>query len=133
MAGGFVDDGRVNGMLALSRALGDFEYKSNKSIPAKDQAVSAYPDVKVEQITRETEFILLACDGIWDVMTSQEAIDFAHKHIYKNNFGKSKKKLSELEEGMGAMLDHCCADDLASSAGLGCDNMTAIIVEIQQK
>ena len=29
-AGGFVEDGRVNGMLALSRALGDFEYKSNK-------------------------------------------------------------------------------------------------------
>jgi len=28
-SGGFVEDGRVNGMLALSRALGDFEYKSN--------------------------------------------------------------------------------------------------------
>lgn len=28
-AGGFVEDGRVNGMLALSRALGDFEYKNN--------------------------------------------------------------------------------------------------------
>ena len=35
-AGGFVDDGRVNGMLALSRALGDFEYKSNKGVQAKD-------------------------------------------------------------------------------------------------
>ena len=28
-SGGFVEEGRVNGMLALSRALGDFEYKSN--------------------------------------------------------------------------------------------------------
>ena len=28
-SGGFVEDGRVNGMLALSRALGDFEYKNN--------------------------------------------------------------------------------------------------------
>lgn len=35
-AGGSVEDGRVNGMLALSRALGDFEYKSNKMISAKD-------------------------------------------------------------------------------------------------
>jgi len=31
-----VEDGRVNGMLALSRALGDFEYKNNASMKAKD-------------------------------------------------------------------------------------------------
>ena len=35
-ANGFVEDGRVNGMLALSRALGDFEYKNNPSMKAKD-------------------------------------------------------------------------------------------------
>jgi len=35
-ANGFVEDGRVNGMLALSRALGDFEYKNNASMKAKD-------------------------------------------------------------------------------------------------
>lgn len=31
-SGGFVEDGRVNGMLALSRALGDFEYKNNRQL-----------------------------------------------------------------------------------------------------
>ena len=46
-ANGFVEDGRVNGMLALSRALGDFEYKNNPSMKAKDQAVTAFPDIKV--------------------------------------------------------------------------------------
>jgi serine/threonine protein phosphatase PrpC len=35
-ANGFVEDGRVNGMLALSRALGDFEYKNNPSMKPKD-------------------------------------------------------------------------------------------------
>jgi len=35
-AGGFVEDSRVNGILALSRALGDFEYKSNTNLKAKD-------------------------------------------------------------------------------------------------
>ena len=35
-SGGFVEEGRVNGMLALSRALGDFEYKSNSQLQAKD-------------------------------------------------------------------------------------------------
>ena len=53
-SGGFVEDGRVNGMLALSRALGDFEYKSNSSIPKKDQAVSAFPDVRIEPLDAQT-------------------------------------------------------------------------------
>ena len=46
-ASGFVEESRVNGMLALSRALGDFEYKSNQLLKAKEQAVTAFPDIKV--------------------------------------------------------------------------------------
>ena len=49
-SGGFVEEGRVNGMLALSRALGDFEYKNNPQVLAKDQAVSAFPEVRIEPI-----------------------------------------------------------------------------------
>ena len=89
-AGGFVDDGRVNGMLALSRALGDFEYKNSPQMKAKDQAVSAFPDVKIVPITAETQFVLLACDGIWDVKTSQEGISHVLKNTYNNNFGTKK-------------------------------------------
>jgi len=37
-----------------------------------------------------------------------------------------------MEKAMGELLDDCCANDIASSEGLGCDNMTAIIVEINQ-
>ncbi len=77
-AGGFVQEDRVNGMLALSRALGDFEYKSNNLLKPKDQAVTAYPDIKCLPIQSDCEFILLACDGIWDVKTSQQAIDYLH-------------------------------------------------------
>ena len=128
-AGGFVEDGRVNGMLALSRALGDFEYKNNPMFKPKDQVVSPFPDVKIVPITSDAQFVLLACDGIWDVKTSQEAVTYTLKTIYKNNFG-SKRTIAELQKGMESMLDDCCAKDLASSEGLGCDNMTAIIVEI---
>lgn len=39
--------------------------------------------------------------------------------------------MNEVIKGMEAMLDHCCAKDIAMSEGLGCDNMTAIIVEIK--
>ena len=47
-AGGFVEEGRVNGMLALSRALGDFEYKSSPNLAPKDQVVSCFPEVRIE-------------------------------------------------------------------------------------
>jgi len=129
-ANGFVEDGRVNGMLALSRALGDFEYKNNSLFKVKDQVVTAHPDVKMLPITNDTEFILLACDGIWDVMTSQEAITFCHQTIYNSNFGRQKRSMGELTQGVEKLMDDCCATDLSTSQGLGCDNMTAIIVEL---
>lgn len=129
-AGGFVEDGRVNGMLALSRALGDFEYKSNTVLDPSQQVVTAFPEVRIEPIMADTQFILLACDGIWDVKTSQEAVTFMHKTIYKNQFGAARRSLQELSRGMELLLDDCCARDLTTSQGLGCDNMTAIIVEL---
>ena len=63
-AGGYVDDGRVMGNLNLSRSIGDLEYKKNNSIPAKDQMISAYPDVRIEEIGPKDDFMVLACDGV---------------------------------------------------------------------
>lgn len=117
-------------MLALSRALGDFEYKGNTIFKAKDQVVSAFPDVSITPITADTQFVLLACDGIWDVKTSQEAITYTLRTTYKNQFGNKKRSMDELKKGMEMLLDDCCAKDLTMSQGLGCDNMTAIIVEL---
>jgi serine/threonine protein phosphatase PrpC len=54
--------------------------------------VTAFPDVKCVQITQDTEFILLACDGIWDVMSSQAAINYMHKQVYNDNFPVESKK-----------------------------------------
>jgi len=70
-ANSFVEGSRVQGMLALSRALGDFDYKGNERMRPKEQAVTAFPEIKVSSIQGDTEFIILACDGIWDVMTNQ--------------------------------------------------------------
>jgi protein phosphatase 2C family protein 2/3 len=44
-AGGFVEFGRVNGNLALSRAIGDFEFKQNFSFDADNQIVTANPEI----------------------------------------------------------------------------------------
>ena len=40
-----MDDGRINGNLNLSRAIGDFEYKSNKKLPAEEQIITANPEI----------------------------------------------------------------------------------------
>lgn len=60
----------------MSRSLGDLEYKQNKKISQADQMITAYPDVVVDDLTSDVEFIILACDGIWDCMTNQEICDF---------------------------------------------------------
>jgi serine/threonine protein phosphatase PrpC len=129
-ANGFVEDERVNGMLALSRALGDFEYKNNSMLKAKDQAVSPFPDVKVVPITHDCQFILLACDGLWDCKTSDEAIRWCHEKIYKNSYSKGKLSMEQLMKGTEDIVDDCCANDIGSSQGIGCDNISAIIVEL---
>ena len=62
-ANGFVECGRVNGNLALSRAVGDFEFKARADLPPEAQAVTANPDITITDISSETEFLILACDG----------------------------------------------------------------------
>lgn len=64
-AGGFVDFGRVNGNLALSRALGDFEFKKSADLPPEAQIVTAYPDVTIHELADDDEFMVVACDGTW--------------------------------------------------------------------
>ena len=75
-AGGSVMIQRVNGTLAVSRALGDFDYKNSPHLPATKQLVSAEPDVDIIERSEDDEFLLLACDGIWDVMTNQEIVEY---------------------------------------------------------
>lgn len=81
LAGGYVEFDRVNGNLNLSRALGDFTYKENKDLTYDKQMVLALPEVKIETIDGDTEFFIIACDGIWDCLENQEAVDFIHEKL----------------------------------------------------
>lgn len=49
--------------MALSRAIGDFEFKQNYSLEAEKQIVTADPEITTHQIDGEEEFLVLACDG----------------------------------------------------------------------
>ncbi len=43
---------------------------------AEDQVITAFPEITIEKIMADSDFIICACDGIWDCMTSQEAVNF---------------------------------------------------------
>lgn len=119
-AGGFVDVGRVNGNLALSRAIGDFDFKKSPDLPAEEQVVTVFPDVIEHQITDDDEFIVLACDGIWDCLTSQQVVEVVRRGIHDG------LSLTEIAEGM---IDICLAPTSGGS-GIGCDNMSLVIVAL---
>jgi len=64
-AGGFVTESkRVNGVLALSRALGDCDLQP---------LVSYVPDITSQPLGDDVDFVVLGCDGLWDVATNEEA------------------------------------------------------------
>jgi len=85
--GGFVQDGRVNGVIAVSRAIGDWEYKTvptkkvyNKFEEAKKFQVTCIPDIKKVEIKPDLhDFMIVACDGIWDCFSNRKAMRFVQK------------------------------------------------------
>lgn len=121
-AGGFVEDKRVNGTLAVARAIGDFSFKTHDG-PAEDQQVTCNPDIRKFELQDKDEFMILACDGIWDVVTSQQAVDLVRERIDKLELGDILKDL----------FDQCLSPHPSANEGLGCDNMTAIIVKFEKK
>ena len=104
-ADGWISEGRVKGNLNLCRGFGDLEYKSNTKLKPEEQMITADPDIQVETITSECEFIIVGCDGIWDCLTNQEACDYIKQRIGKKGF------LSKILE---EMMDNICATDTYS-------------------
>lgn len=80
-AGGIVIFGRTNGTLAISRALGDFAMKSLEYKP-EAQCVTADPDTR-KHVGDTTDFVLVACDGVWDVLSNDKAVAFVYEQLEK--------------------------------------------------
>ncbi|KAJ8617055.1 hypothetical protein MRB53_013241 [Persea americana] len=100
-AGGFVmwaGTWRVGGVLAVSRAFGDRLLK---------QYVVADPEIQEEVIDKSLEFLILASDGLWDVVTNEEAVSMI-------------KSIQNPEEAAKRLLQEACQRGSA-------DNITCVV------
>ncbi|KAL1998349.1 hypothetical protein VTN02DRAFT_6356 [Thermoascus thermophilus] len=87
-AGGLILNNRVNGVLAVTRALGDAYLKDLVTGHPYTTETVIQPDVD--------EFLILACDGLWDVCSDQEAVDLI-RHI------------PDAQEASKVLVDHALA------------------------
>lgn len=107
-------------MMAVARAFGDFDYKSNPTLGPEHQAVTVIPDVKTYSRSPKDLYLVLACDGVWDVMTNEEVADFVVHHVDKLVAADEADVLPKV----GDLL-------LAECLNLGSkDNMSVIIVSL---
>lgn len=112
-AGGSVMIQRVNGSLAVSRALGDFDYKCVHGKGPTEQLVSPEPEVyEIERSEEDDQFIILACDGIWDVMGNEELCDFVRSRL---------EVTDDLEKVCNEIVDTCLYKGSR-------DNMSVILI-----
>ena len=96
------------GALSVSRSFGDVDSKPYISIK---------PDIFRYKITRKDQFMILACDGLWDVLDNQEVVNFVVSQCYDLEGNRINKKTN-----IARMLA-----DLALQKGSS-DNITAIVV-----
>ncbi|KAE8678765.1 putative protein phosphatase 2C 6 [Hibiscus syriacus] len=110
---------RVFGVLAMSRAIGD-RYLKPWIIPV--------PDVTFTTRTDEDECLILASDGLWDVMTNEEAGEVARRLLRR----RSRRSVMA-DDGVSSA--QAVADSLTEIAiGRNCsDNVSVIIVDLKSK
>ena len=111
---------RINGMLNLTRAIGDLRFKSNKDLKRHEQSVISLPEITKIEDTEGIDFIIMGCDGVWDCVKRQMVCEFVEKEI-KNN---PDKNLSEI---LKKIFDRCVSP--VSGVILGTDNMSCIIIQ----
>ena len=109
-AGGFVVHKRVMGELAISRAIGDVDFKQTGFL-----FVLADPEVAVRELREEEDILVLACDGLYDVMTNEKVAEYV-REAFKE--GKSEQEVAE------SIVKHAI-DKLFTR-----DNVTAIVVRM---
>lgn len=126
-AGGFVISGRVMGELAVSRAFGDAEFKRGIQAIIEEEGgklptgqdgeeknwdqplVIAEPEVTATTITEDDQFLLLACDGLFDVYSSEDVVRIVKENLEAH--GDPQRTCQELTRG--AIFDRNSRDNVS--------------------
>jgi serine/threonine protein phosphatase PrpC len=77
----------------------------------------------------EDDFIIIACDGIWDCLSNDDCVDLIRKHLEEGEDDETKPMTPYVEK----MLDKIVAKDCINSAGVGTDNMTCMLVRFKER
>jgi len=81
-SGGVIEGGYLNGELSVTRALGDWCMKRPHG--SKSPLISE-PEIKQITLTEDDEFLVIGCDGIWDVLSSQEAVSIVKRGLNRHD------------------------------------------------
>lgn len=76
--------------------LGDHAYKQNTQLSHSEQMISALPDIQKIELEPGDDFVVLACDGIWNSKTNQQVVDFIRPRLQKA--GNGPQSLSKICE-----------------------------------
>lgn len=130
--GSEIIEGRVDGNLNLTRALGDLKHKQKEAFTPEEQAITANPDTFEYDIPEDVDFVFMGCDGVWERKSNEEMVAWIYERMKQTQDLKEicadllqKECLSPNHQETGKYLsinnDMCIA-------GLGCDNMTCILI-----
>ena len=75
MSGGMVMNKRVMGLLGVTRSFGDNSIK---------EFVIAEPYISSVQVTPECKFVVMGCDGVFDVLSDEEVCGIVKKCLHQN-------------------------------------------------
>ena len=111
--------------IAVSRAFGDFDYKANDELKKDEQAIICSPEITVHSRDHDRDmYLILACDGIFDVMSNDEVGDFVVKQA--TTFGENSN-----HSDSGAILPKVGDELMKKCLELGStDNMSVLIVAL---
>jgi len=98
--------------LNVTRALGDWHIEGMKDLGAGGGPLSAEPEIKKAKLSKDDEFLIIGSDGIWEVFTSQNAVDFARRKLQEHN---------DLETCCKELIDEAIKRETV-------DNLTAVMV-----
>lgn len=120
-AGATVKDGRINGVIEVSRSIGD--------LPFKLLGITCTPDLKKLTLTTNDKFAIIACDGLWKSFSNVEAVTYASEQLEtakKTDIEQEPNESREVAE-LRTVAEKLASEAVRRKCG---DNVSVIIVKL---